>query len=136
MTNSIDLDPAVAVNTLIQACHGPAKVAGWWVDPKTGLGITDQEGRALLASKGLHIALIHSELSEALEGIRKTKPDDHLPHLSSEAVELADAVIRCFDYAGGYGIDLATALVEKLAYNAHRPDHKMENRQKEGGKAF
>jgi NTP pyrophosphatase (non-canonical NTP hydrolase) len=82
------------------------------------------------------IALIHSELSEALEGVRKNKQDDHLPHRKSEEVELADALIRIFDYCGGFGLDLQGAFEEKTAYNAKRADHKLENRAAEGGKQF
>lgn len=45
-------------------------------------------------------------------------------------------MIRIFDMAGGLGLDVAGALVEKLAYNATRDDHKPENRRAEGGKRF
>lgn len=51
-------------------------------------------------------------------------------------VELADAVIRIFDTAGGLGLDLPGALAEKLAYNARRQDHKPDARKAEGGKKF
>ena len=51
-------------------------------------------------------------------------------------LELADAVIRIFDYAGGFGYDIEGAIFDKLAYNAKRADHKPENRIKEGGKKF
>jgi len=51
-------------------------------------------------------------------------------------VELADAVIRIFDMAGGLNLDLGGAIAEKLQYNASRADHKPENRRQPGGKAF
>jgi NTP pyrophosphatase (non-canonical NTP hydrolase) len=85
---------------------------------------------------GTKICLMHSELSEALEGLRKGKQDDHLPHRKAEEVELADAIIRILDYCGWRGFDIAGALAEKLAYNATRQDHTHEARRAVGGKSF
>lgn len=112
-------------------CHRLAARSGWWTD-KEGARI-DPNVPEVFATK---IALIHSEVSEALEGGRKGKPDDHLPHRSSVEVEFADALIRIFDTAGAMGLDLAGAVVEKLAYNQQRADHRRENRDAEGGKKF
>lgn len=75
------------------------------------------------------IALVHSELSEALEIDRKDKtgtsrgfvPDDKLQHQDGRAVELADAMIRIIDMAMGFNLDLAGALVDKVYYNSLRP---------------
>ena len=58
------------------------------------------------------IALIHSELSEALEGDRKSAQDDHLPEFTSLEVELADTVIRIFDLAGYMKLRLGLAIVK------------------------
>jgi NTP pyrophosphatase (non-canonical NTP hydrolase) len=82
------------------------------------------------------IALCHSELSEALEGHRKDLQDDKLPHRKMVEVELADCLIRIFDLAGGYGLDLDGAFEEKTAYNAVRSDHKIESRLGVGGKKY
>lgn len=100
----------------------------WWQDPATGLPIE--------RNKGELIALAHSELSEALEGVRKGIMDDKLPHRLMEEVELADCLIRIFDYAGAFGLDLEGAYREKMAYNAQRADHTHEARLAEGGKTF
>lgn len=72
-------------------------------------------------NKGEQIALIHSELSEMLEGTRKPGPDEHLPQFSKEEVEAADTLIRLFDYAYGHNLRLAAAVLAKLAFNAGRP---------------
>ena len=116
---------------LQDACHGASKAAGWWTDIKTGAPLVDNP---LIFSQKL--CLIHSEISEAMEGDRKTLMDDKLPHRSMREVELADAVIRIFDLAGAYGMDLGGAIAEKMAFNSVRPDHKIENRQAHGGKTY
>jgi len=122
---------AKAAQILQQQCHGAANHAGWWNDIVTGRPIT--ENHYCFSNK---LMLTVSELSEAMEGDRKDLMDDKLPHRTMREVELADAVIRIFDMAGGFRLDLAGAIAEKLAYNAQRPDHKVANRQEIGGKQY
>ncbi len=118
----------IAGDVLTQQCHGLAKASGWHTDLKTGLPKVHNKAERLM--------LIVSELAEAMEGLRKDLMDDKLPHRKMHEVELADAVIRCFDEAGVNGYDLGGAIAEKLAYNDSRADHKPENRVMAGGKQF
>lgn len=114
------------LNDYSEIVHDANKL--WWRDLKTGLPIKRNKGELL--------ALIHSEISEALEGERKDLMDDKLPHRKMAEVELADAVIRIMDYCAGFGYDLQGAFNDKMAYNATREDHKHEARRIAGGKQF
>jgi NTP pyrophosphatase (non-canonical NTP hydrolase) len=121
LNTTITIQEEKALNEVAKKCFYQSGKQGWHKNPR---------------EVGTMLALIHSEISEALEGVRKGKKDDHLPHKDAVDVELADAVIRIFDLAAALGYNLGSTLVEKYNYNAQRADHKLENRVKEGGKAF
>lgn len=127
---------------LQEVCFGLAAESGWWTDMKTGEPLATplfglhNDRASLRINVPEKLCLIHSEISEGMEGFRKGLRDDKLPHRSMLEVELADAVIRIFDLAGGIGLDVPGALVEKLLFNSKREDHKLEVRAKAGGKAF
>lgn len=114
------------LNTLATDCH--ADNQHWWHHPVTGAKLERNKGEMLM--------LMVSEISEAMEGERKNLMDDKLPHRKMAEVELADVLIRLFDYAGAYGYDLDGAVAEKRAFNAHREDHKTEARLAAGGKKW
>jgi NTP pyrophosphatase (non-canonical NTP hydrolase) len=117
MTN----DFATLFNIKSEEIHANGKEKGWW----------DQERNPLEL-----IALVHSELSEAVESLRKG--EDHYFAMADErgllkpegaAVECADAIIRIMDMAGHYGWDLGGIIEQKVAYNKTRTN-------RHGGKKY
>lgn len=109
------------INMMAKAIHQQNKEMGWWDNPR---------------EMGTLLCLVHSEISEAMEGERKNLMDDHLPHRSMLEVELADAMIRIMDIAASRDLDLAGAIVEKVAYNRTRADHQPGARAEACGKKF
>ena len=107
---------------------------GWWDRPacekKAELPSTEPQGvdYHLVATK---IALMHSELSEALEFLRTGNFCTYIKEGKPEGVvvELADVVIRIMDLCGGLGLDLEEALMMKSDFNETRP-------HKHGGKVI
>ena len=117
----------LGLNECAKDCHEAAVTGGWW---------HDSQGKKKERNVGELLCLIHSEISEAMEGARKGLMDTHLKHKSMMEVELADAIIRIFDLAESKDFNLGETIYEKLEYNKSRADHKIKNRLKEGVKKF
>lgn len=87
-------------------CHSISRDHGFWDEPR---------------NKGEMIALMHSELSEMLEAVRKPGPDHHCPEFTNEEVEMADLIIRALDYTAGHNLRLFDAMRAKIEFNRSRP---------------
>lgn len=134
--NSLPQHVGRMLNTLADVCFQASADAGWWEpNPKLSWG---DPGFSVIRDEATptKLCLIHSEVSEAMEGFRKGVMDDHLLDRTMFEVELADVLIRVFDLAGAHDLDLGGALLEKFQYNQRRADHKPEARASEGGKKF
>lgn len=91
---------------------------------------SDQEVEAVRkAFKAQQLALITSEVSEALEADRKDLMDDKLPQYKGFDVELVDGLIRTLDYMGANNVPTEEILQAKMEYNAKRE-------YMHGGKAY
>lgn len=91
-------------------------------------GLLTPKERGFLQQVGNALMLIVGEVSEAHEELRAGHPVDHTYYVMKDGnfkpegvpSELADIVIRVADFAETYGIDLASAISEKMEYNKTR----------------
>ena len=97
------------IKQLQKICYQIAVENGFWDGIINYVTPNDNRNNAEM------IALMHSELSEALEELRK-------PNCKMKLVgeELADCVIRILDFCGGRNIDLQTAIEKKIKKNKKR----------------
>lgn len=64
------------------------------------------------------ICAVHADLSEAFHGARLHKMDDRLPRRPAVESNLAKAVVRIFDIAGGMQLDLPGAIADQMRDSA------------------
>lgn len=106
LTESIKFNFLASTIAMQDIVHANAREKGWWDETR---------------NDGEIIALMHSELSEALEALRKGNPQDEKVPFDNLTVELADCIIRILDYAGAKGLPLAEAIIAKHEFNTTRP---------------
>jgi len=121
---------AAGIEFLCLIAHQCSREHGFWADYEDTIAHLDIENDAkgtlrLLKKYTLDVklskmALVGSEIGEAVEGIRKPHPDEHCPEFTSEEIELADALIRIGDYAEKFGLRLGEAVIAKMRYNEGR----------------
>jgi NTP pyrophosphatase (non-canonical NTP hydrolase) len=111
-----------AFDAMASEVHTWARRKGWW-DKEIISGQRRNDAEL--------IALMHSELSEALEALREKddfpdRPDlgaasDKIPEFLGIEEEYADAIIRIMDHANARGLKIGEALVAKMFFNEGRP---------------
>ena len=115
LCRSIEVIPQeLELSEFFGSVHETAQEKGWHDEPR---------------ETGTWLALMHSELSEALEADRKDLVSEHIPEFSGLEEELADVIIRIGDFSTLMGLRVVEAMIAKAEFNKGR-EHK------HGGKKY
>ncbi len=118
MKDTIENRFILAFNTLAYTAARIAESKGWYVNKDSVENISSK------------IALMHSELSEALESLRNGDPEsEHIPGYTGMEEEFADVIIRIMHVAYSMDLKVSAALIAKLEFNKTR-------KHKHGGKSI
>jgi len=98
----------VTITEWQREAHRIAVEHGWWEDGDRPIGDV--------------LMLIVTEVAEAMEAHRRGNPGSRsIPGFSAIEEELADVLIRTFDFAERMGFDLDGAVRAKMDHNESRP---------------
>lgn len=139
-------DIVKTLTALQERIHRTAREKGWWdlhplvdaierelVDAPAAISdnVLDLINDSPLVERndGELIALMHSELSEGLEALRKDAVSDKIAPFKGIEEELADCVIRILDASAEKGWNVIDAILAKMDYNEGRA-------YRHGGKKF
>lgn len=114
---------------LAKATHELAESKGWWDEDKLAARLENnflhrdprQASETIVTLKTFTaLALIMSEISEGIEGLRVGAKSEKIPGFENIEEELADAVIRIMDLGHTRGWRVPEAILAKHSYNATR----------------
>ena len=112
------------INEWVKEVHEYALEKGWWDEVNTAKCPNCKSEVSYPRPDSEALALIHSEVSEAIEDNRIGSFEIAFEENGKpigEVTELVDILIRIFDYAGKKGYDLEKVLEMKHAFNKTRP---------------
>lgn len=113
-----------------EECFQTAADHGWWPTKEVDVSGAESDTAVMVKRLDLHqvnipekLALMHSEISEALEHFRAGNMEMFLDEGKPDGfwIELGDCIIRILDLAGAYNVDMEYMLRLKADYNKTRP---------------